>query len=125
LSIEQRLESMTGSLSILLRVRVNVGAASRANPLDADCRLCRIVDHGIYNLNSKGKTMKTMTCKQLGGKCDQKLSASSWDEMVKVMTKHVMEKHPDVAKQMETMHNEDPKRWAAETKPKWDAAAEA
>jgi predicted small metal-binding protein len=76
-------------------------------------------------LNSKGKSMKTMTCKQLGGKCDQKLSASSWEEMVKVMTKHVMEKHPDVAKQMEKMHNEDPKRWAAETKPKWEAAAEA
>jgi predicted small metal-binding protein len=76
-------------------------------------------------LDSKGKSMKTMTCQQLGGKCDQKLSASSWDEMVKVMTKHVMEKHPDVAKQMEKMHNQDPKRWAAETKPKWDAAAEA
>jgi hypothetical protein len=50
---------------------------------------------------------------------------SSWDEMVKTMTKHVMEKHPDVAKQMEKMHNEDPKQWAREMKPKWDAAAEA
>ena len=27
--------------------------------------------------------MKTMTCRELGGTCDQKLSASSWDEMVK------------------------------------------
>ena len=44
--------------------------------------------------------MKSMTCRQLGGKCDQQLSANSWDEMVKVMTKHVMEKHPDVAKSM-------------------------
>lgn len=66
--------------------------------------------------------MKTMTCKDLGGKCDQKLSANSWDEMVKVMTKHVMEKHPDVAKEMETMHNQDPKKWSKEMKPKWDAA---
>src|SRR5277367_4725248 len=41
-------------------------------------------------------TMKNMTCRQLGGACDQKLSAQTWDEMVKVMTKHVMEKHPDV-----------------------------
>ena len=47
--------------------------------------------------------MKTMTCKQLGGKCDQKLSAGSWDEMVKVMTKHVLEKHPDVAKAMDAI----------------------
>jgi predicted small metal-binding protein len=42
--------------------------------------------------------MKTMTCKELGGTCDQKVSANSWDEMVQKMTKHVMDKHPDVAK---------------------------
>jgi len=44
--------------------------------------------------------------------------------MVKVMTKHVMEKHPDVAKKMEQMHNEDPNKWGKEMKPKWEAAAE-
>jgi hypothetical protein len=45
--------------------------------------------------------------------------------MVKVMTKHVMEKHPDVAKTMEKMHNEDPKKWGREMRPKWEAAAES
>jgi hypothetical protein len=30
--------------------------------------------------------MKTMICKQRGGKCEQKLAASSWEEMVQVMT---------------------------------------
>jgi len=69
--------------------------------------------------------MKTMTCKELGGKCDQKLSAGSWYEMVQVMTKHVMATHPDVAKEMEKFHNADPKKWGRETKPKWDAAPEA
>jgi predicted small metal-binding protein len=69
--------------------------------------------------------VKTLTCKQLGGTCEQKLSANSWDEMAKVMTKHVMDKHPDVAKKMEKMHNEDPRRWAREAKPKWEAAADA
>jgi len=68
--------------------------------------------------------MKTMTCKELGGTCDQKLSANSWDEMVQKMTKHVMHKHPDVAKDMEKMHNEDPKKWGREMKPKFDAALE-
>ncbi|MCY0853304.1 hypothetical protein [Cupriavidus sp. D39] len=68
--------------------------------------------------------MKTMTCRELGGKCDEKLSASSWDEMVNVMTKHVLEKHPDVAKMMEKMHNEDPTKWGKEMRPKWDAAPE-
>ncbi|HEY2560282.1 MAG TPA: hypothetical protein VGI48_11280 [Caldimonas sp.] len=69
--------------------------------------------------------MKTMTCRELGGPCDQKLSASTWEEMVKVMTRHVMDKHPDTAKAMEKMHNEDPKQWGREMKPKWDAKAES
>jgi predicted small metal-binding protein len=68
--------------------------------------------------------MKTMTCRELGGKCDQKLSARSWEEMVQAMTKHVMEKHPDVAKDMEKMHDEDSKKWGKEMKPKWEAAPE-
>ncbi len=68
--------------------------------------------------------MKSMKCKQLGGKCDQKLSAETWDKMVQTMTKHVMEKHPDVAKEMEKMHNDDPKKWAKEMKPKFDATVE-
>ncbi len=66
--------------------------------------------------------MKTLSCKDLGGTCEAKLSAASWDEMVQTMTKHVMEKHPDVAKQMEKMHNDDPTKWGRETKPKWDSA---
>lgn len=68
--------------------------------------------------------MKTMRCKDLGGTCEERLSAESWDEIVQVMTKHVMQKHPDVAKKMEQMHNEDSKKWSRETKPKWDAAPE-
>lgn len=66
--------------------------------------------------------MKTMTCKELGGKCDQRLSAASWDDMVQAMTKHVMENHPDVATEMQKMHNRDPKQWSREIRPKWDAA---
>jgi len=30
--------------------------------------------------------------------------------MVQAMTKHVMEKHPETAKAMEKMHNDDPKK---------------
>jgi len=69
--------------------------------------------------------MKTMTCKELGGTCDAKLTASSWDEMVKKMTEHVMGKHPDVAQKMKEMHEADPKKWGREMKPKWDAAPES
>ncbi|MEO6225546.1 MAG: hypothetical protein ABIO80_06815 [Sphingomicrobium sp.] len=65
--------------------------------------------------------MKTMTCHQLGGACDQKLSAETWQEMVGKMTAHVIEKHPEVAENMKRMHDEDPERWGRETKPKWDS----
>jgi len=66
-----------------------------------------------------------MTCKELGGPCEQKLSAASWKEMAEKMTKHVMENHPETAKEMEQMHKEDPKKWGKEMKPKWEAAPEA
>ncbi|PZM08741.1 DUF1059 domain-containing protein [Rhizobium tubonense] len=68
--------------------------------------------------------MKTMTCRELGGACDEYLSAQTWDEMVKKMTNHVMAKHPDVAEKMKKMHEQDPKKWGKEMKPKWDVAAE-
>ncbi|MEO6300911.1 MAG: DUF1059 domain-containing protein [Paracoccaceae bacterium] len=66
--------------------------------------------------------MKTMTCGELGGSCNQQLTAESWDDMVAAMTKHVMEKHPAVAESMKAMHERDPKEWGRKMKPKWDAA---
>ena len=69
--------------------------------------------------------MKSMTCRELGGPCDQRLSAETWGEMVKRITGHVVERHPETAKAMERMHNEDPEKWGREMKPKWDAKPEA
>jgi hypothetical protein len=69
--------------------------------------------------------MKTMTCKELGGTCNEKLSAETWDGMARAMTRHVMVKHPYVAKAMEAMHKEDSKRWGREMKPKWETAPQA
>lgn len=63
-----------------------------------------------------------MTCRELGGACDQELSAETWDDMVQTMTAHVLNKHPDVAENMKKMHEQDPKAWRREMKPKWDAA---
>ena len=69
--------------------------------------------------------MKSMTCRELGGPYDQRLSAETWGEMVKRITGHVVERHPETAKAMERMHNEDPEKWGREMKPKWDAKPEA
>ena len=35
--------------------------------------------------------MKTMTCKQLGGVCDQEFSADTFDEIAEMSKKHGME----------------------------------
>lgn len=69
--------------------------------------------------------MKTMTCKELGGPCDQRLSAGSWDEMVRAMTAHVLKEHPQTARDMQRMHEQDPKKWGSEMRPRWDSKAEA
>jgi len=69
--------------------------------------------------------MKTMTCKKLGGPCNQPLSARSWNDIVRLMETHIAENHPLLAKEMERTHNEDPTRWEREMKPKWDAARAA
>ena len=69
--------------------------------------------------------MKTMTCRELGGPCDEKLTAGSWDEMVKAMTAHVLKEHPQTAQDMQRMHEADPKKWGREMKPKWDSRPEA
>jgi predicted small metal-binding protein len=66
--------------------------------------------------------MKTMTCKQLGGPCDERLAAESWNEMVQKMVAHVSANHPETAEEMKKMHEADPKKWGRETKPKWDSA---
>jgi predicted small metal-binding protein len=71
------------------------------------------------------KCMKAMTCRELGGPCDQELSAESWNETVQTMTRHVMENHPETTKAMEKMHNEEPKKWGRQMKPRWDAARAA
>jgi hypothetical protein len=68
---------------------------------------------------------KTMLCRDLGGPCDQKLSAATWKRMVDVMTTHVAQNHPDTARDMETLHRDDPSQWGNEMKPKWDATPEA
>jgi hypothetical protein len=45
--------------------------------------------------------------------------------LFKVMTKHAMERYPDVAEGMKRMHEKDPKKWGREMKLKRDAAPEA
>lgn len=68
--------------------------------------------------------MKTMMCRELGGPCEEELTADTWEEMVSTMTDHVMMNHPETTKEMEKMHEEDPEKWGREHKPLWEAKDE-
>lgn len=64
--------------------------------------------------------MKTMTCKQLGGACDKKFHANTFEEMAEVSKKHGTEmyqkgdeKHLKAMKEMKKLMNnpKDMKEW--------------
>jgi len=77
--------------------------------------------------------MKTMTCKQLGGACDQKFHASSFNEMSRMSQQHGIEmmKKGDEAhmRAMNEMREqmkspESMKRWMENKKKEYDALPE-
>lgn len=77
--------------------------------------------------------MKTMTCKQLGGACDQEFQASTFEEMAELSKKHGMEmyqsgdeKHLKGMKEMQELMNspEDMKAWFDGKRKEFDALPE-
>ena len=77
--------------------------------------------------------MKTMTCKQLGGACDQKFSANSFEEIAALSKKHGMEMfqkgdeaHLKAVKEMMTlMQNPDEmKKWFDNKRKEFESLAE-
>lgn len=42
-------------------------------------------------MSAKPEDMKTMTCKQLGGACNQAFSANTFDEIAMLVSKHARE----------------------------------
>jgi hypothetical protein len=77
--------------------------------------------------------MKTMTCADLGGACDKKFKAETFEEMAKMSMSHGMEMaqardqaHLDVMEKMgEKMSDpEAMQKWMEETHAKFDALPE-
>jgi predicted small metal-binding protein len=64
--------------------------------------------------------MKTMTCKQLGGACDQRFSANSFDEIAMMVSKHAREmvQQGDAA-HIEAMNDMRSKMTSPETAKAW------
>ena len=77
--------------------------------------------------------MKTMTCKQLGGACDKKFHANSFEEMAELSKKHGMEmfqkgdeNHLKAMKEMQELMKtpEAMKEWFQDKKKDFDALPE-
>jgi predicted small metal-binding protein len=52
--------------------------------------------------------MKAMTCAQMGGMCDEKMSASTPDEMMGKGMQHLEAAHPEMAASVKAMAETDP-----------------
>ncbi len=53
--------------------------------------------------------MKTITCRQMGGMCDEAISGNTPDEIMMTGMKHVEVAHPDMAASIKAMPKDDPK----------------
>lgn len=52
--------------------------------------------------------MKTMTCAQMGGMCDEKIKGSTPDEMITCGMAHLEAKHPEMAQTIKSLSKDDP-----------------
>lgn len=52
--------------------------------------------------------MKTMTCKEMGGMCDEAIAATSKEEMLSKGMEHLAAAHPEMAAQVQSMPKDDP-----------------
>lgn len=76
--------------------------------------------------------MKTMTCKQLGGACDQEFSAATFEEIAEMSKQHGMDMfqkgdqpHLDamqkMRERMKTADSDEMNKWMSEKRAEFDA----
>jgi predicted small metal-binding protein len=68
--------------------------------------------------------MKTMTCSQMGGMCEEKITGATEEEMMANGMKHLEAAHPEMAATVKAMDPADPKmvEWNAKFKADFAAA---
>ena len=71
--------------------------------------------------------MKTITCAQMGGPCDDAITASSSEEMMTKGMAHLESAHPQMAADVKATPKDDPKMvaWNEKFKADWAAAPES
>ena len=68
--------------------------------------------------------MKTMTCAQMGGPCEAKITGNTSDEMMGNGMVHLESAHPAMAADVKTMPKDDPKMvaWSEKFMKDWASA---
>lgn len=71
--------------------------------------------------------MKTLTCAQMGGMCEEAMSAETKEEMMGKGMEHLKEAHPEMYATVTAMPTDDPKmvEWAQTFDATWTAAPDA
>ena len=91
--------------------------------------ISKVVRSCLLKFKSQNRTiMKTMTCKQLGGACDKKFHAETFEEMAEKSKNHGMEmakkgdkKHLKAMAKMKDMSQEDMQEWFGKKKKEFEA----
>ena len=80
----------------------------------------------LFNYSVIAICMKTMTCAQMGGPCETKMSAATQDEMMNKGMAHIESAHPEMAADIKSMPKDDPKMvaWMEKFNADWAATPE-
>jgi predicted small metal-binding protein len=72
------------------------------------------------------KSMKTMTCAQMGGPCDHPITAETSEEMMGLGMQHIEDAHPEMAADIKAMPADAPAMvaWSEKFHKDWDATPE-
>jgi predicted small metal-binding protein len=68
--------------------------------------------------------MKTMNCSDMGGTCEETMSAATEEEMVGMGWKHIEAAHPEMAEKIKNIPQAEKDTWMSEFHKKWEAAPE-
>lgn len=70
--------------------------------------------------------MKKLTCREMGGTCDEEIVAGSKDEMLQKGMQHVEMAHPEMAESIRKMSPTDPMMvdWQKQFEASYEAAPE-
>jgi hypothetical protein len=71
--------------------------------------------------------MKKMTCRQMGGMCDEVITGSTPEEMIAHGMEHLKAAHPEMVASIEAMPKDDPLMvdWQKNFDEAWAAAPES